>query len=304
LALCRLDFEERSKMKKLIAIVLGILLAAPATAEEVDRTLDAASNGRVHISNIAGEVTVNGWSRDQVEVTGELGRNVEELIFERDGNKVIIKVKVPKNSGRGIDSDLHIQVPQGSSLDVSTVSADIDVKKVRGEQMLETVSGDVDTEGGESDVSAEAVSGDVTVNGQNKEANTRANAVSGDVILVRVAGVADAQSVSGDVTVTEGSFERVDMNTVNGDILFRAGLRDGGKLITETVNGSVDIEFVGKVSGRFDIDTFNGDIDNCFGPKPERTSKYTPGLELSFQEGDGDARIKVSTLNGDVSICQ
>jgi len=304
LALCRLDFEERSKMKKLIAIVLGILLAAPATAEEVNRTLDAASNGRVHISNIAGEVTVNGWSRDQVEVTGELGRNVEELIFERDGNKVIIKVKVPKNSGRGIDSDLHIQVPQGSSLDVSTVSADIDVKKVRGEQMLETVSGDVDTEGGESDVSAEAVSGDVTVNGQNKEANTRANTVSGDVILVRVAGVADAQSVSGDVTVTEGSFDRVDMNTVNGDILFRAGLRDGGKLVTETVNGSVDIEFVGKVSGRFDIDTFNGDIDSCFGPKPERTSKYTPGLELSFQEGDGDARIKVSTLNGDVSICQ
>ena len=291
-------------MKKLIAIVLGILLAAPATAEEVNRTLDAASNGRVHISNIAGEVTVNGWSRDQVEVTGELGRNVEELIFERDGNKVIIKVKVPKNSGRGIDSDLHIQVPQGSSLDVSTVSADIDVKKVRGEQMLETVSGDVDTEGGESDVSAEAVSGDVTVNGQNKEANTRANTVSGDVILVRVAGTADAQSVSGDVTVTEGSFDRVDMNTVNGDILFRAGLRDGGKLVTETVNGSVDIEFDGAVSGRFDIDTFNGDIDNCFGPKPERTSKYTPGLELSFQEGDGDARIKVSTLNGDVSICR
>jgi len=304
LALCRLDFEERIMMKKLIAIVLGILLAAPATAEEVNRTLDAASNGRVHISNIAGEVTVNGWSRDQVEVTGELGRNVEELIFERDGNKVIIKVKVPKNGGRGIDSDLHIQVPQGSSLDVSTVSADIDVKKVRGEQMLETVSGDVDTEGGESDVSAEAVSGDVTVNGQNKEANTRANTVSGDVILVRVAGVADAQSVSGDVTVTEGSFDRVDMNTVNGDILFRAGLRDGGKLVTETVNGSVDIEFDGAVSGRFDIDTFNGDIDNCFGPKPERTSKYTPGLELSFQEGDGDARVKVSTLNGDVSICR
>ena len=305
MALCRLDFHESSERKRLIAIVLGMLLSAPATAEEVNRILDAASSGRVHISNIAGEVTVNGWSRDQVEVTGELGRSVEELIFERDGDKVIIKVKVPrKSSGRGIDSDLYIQVPQGSSLDVSTVSADIDVKKVRGEQMLETVSGDVDTEGGESDVSAKAVSGDVSVNGQNKKANTRANTVSGDVILVQVAGIADAQSVSGDVTVTEGSFDRVDMNTVNGDILFRAGLQDGGKLVTETVNGSVDIEFVGKVSGRFDIDTFNGDIDNCFGPKPERTSKYTPGLELSFQEGDGDARIKVSTLNGDVSICR
>ena len=291
-------------MKKLTVIVLGLLLAAPIMAEEVERTLDAASDGRVHISNISGSVTVNGWSRDQVEVTGELGRNVEELIFERDGDKITIKVKVPKKSGRGIESDLYIQIPEASSIDVSTVSADIDVRKVSGEQSLETVSGDINTESAESDISADAVSGDVEVNGRNKVTNTRANSVSGDVVLAGVAGVADAESVSGDVTVTEGSFERIDMNTVNGDILFRSGLKAGGKLTAETVNGSVDLEFTDSVSGRFDIDTFNGDIDNCFGPKPERTSKYTPGLELSFQDGDGDARVKISTLNGDVSICR
>jgi len=291
-------------MKKLTVIVLGLLLAAPLMAEEVNRTLDAASDGRVHISNIAGSVTVNGWSRDQVEVTGELGRNVEELIFERDGDKVTIKVKVPKKSGRGIESDLYIQVPEGSSIDVSTVSADIDVEKVSGEQSLGTVSGDIDTESAKSDVSAEAVSGDIEVSGQNKVTNTRANTVSGDVLLDGVAGVADAESVSGEVTVVDGTFERIDMNTVNGDILFRSALQAGGKLTAETVNGSVDLEFTDSVSGRFDIDTFNGDIDNCFGPKPERTSKYTPGLELSFQDGDGDARVKISTLNGDVSICR
>jgi len=291
-------------MKRLTVVVLGMLLAAPVMAEEVDRTLDAASDGRVHISNIAGAVTIDGWSRDQVQVTGALGRNVEELIFERDGDKVTIKVKVPKKSGRGIESDLYIQVPQASSIDVSTVSADIEVMKVTGEQSLGTVSGDIDTEGAESDISAEAVSGDIEVNGQNKVTNTRANTVSGDVQLVRVAGIADTESVSGDVMITDGSFERIDMSTVNGDLMFRSALQAGGKLTAETVNGSVDIEFTDDVSGRFDIDTFNGDIDNCFGPKPERTSKYTPGLELSFQEGDGDARVNISTLNGDVSICR
>ena len=291
-------------MKRLTVVVLGMLLAAPVMAEEVDRTLDAASDGRVHISNIAGAVTIDGWSRDQVQVTGELGRNVEELIIERDGDKVTIKVKVPKKSGRGIESDLYIQVPQASSIDVSTVSADIEVMKVTGEQSLGTVSGDIDTEGAESDISAEAVSGDIEVNGQNKVTNTRANTVSGDVQLVRVAGIADTESVSGDVMITDGSFERIDMSTVNGDLMFRSALQAGGKLTAETVNGSVDIEFTDDVSGRFDIDTFNGDIDNCFGPKPERTSKYTPGLELSFQEGDGDARVNISTLNGDVSICR
>ena len=290
-------------MKRWTAILLGALFALPAAAEEVDRTIDAAADGHVHVSNIAGEVTIAGWSRNQVEVTGELGRNVEELIVERDGDKVTIKVKVPRRGGRGIDSDLHIHVPEGSSIDVGTVSADISVSEVRGEQKLNSVSGDIDTEADGNDVSAEAVSGDIDVKGQEKTAETRANTVSGDVTLFRVAGIVVGESVSGDVIVDQGSFERASLNTVNGEIVFRAGLRDGGRLQIETVNGDVDVEFDDRVSGRYDIETFNGDIRNCYGPKAERTSKYTPGWELSFQEGSGNARVTISTLNGDVSMC-
>lgn len=290
-------------MNRLTVFLVAALLALPAAAEEVDKAIDAAANGHVHVSNIAGEVTIAGWSRNQVEVTGELGRNVEELIFERDGDRVTIKVKVPKRGGRGIESDLHIQVPEGSSIDVGTVSADISVSEVRGEQSLNSVSGDIDTEANENDVSAEAVSGDIEVKGQGKTAETRANTVSGDVTLFRVAGIVVGESVSGDAIVDEGSFDRASLNTVNGEIVFHAGLRDGGRLQVETVNGDVDIEFDDRVSGRYDIDTFNGDIRNCYGPKAERTSKYTPGWELSFQEGSGDARVTISTLNGDVSIC-
>jgi len=304
LALRQLEHEERMIMKRLTAIVLGALLATPVVAEEVDETLDAASDGHVHVSNISGSVTVNGWSRSQVEVTGELGRDVEELIFNRDGDKITIKVKVPRNRSRGIESDLRIQIPQGSSIDVGTVSADIDVEDVRGEQSLSTVSGDISTEGGESDVSAQAVSGDVDVNGQSKEAETSATTVSGDVTLFRVAGKVAAESVSGDVIVDEGSFDRVELSTVNGEILFQAELRKDGRLDAETVNGSVDLDLADDVTGRFEVSTFNGDIDNCFGGKPERTSKYTPGWEWSFQDGSGDARVSVSTLNGDVTICR
>jgi DUF4097 and DUF4098 domain-containing protein YvlB len=276
----------------------------PVVAEEVDKTIDAASDGHVHVSNISGSVTINGWSRDQVEVTGEIGRNVEELIVERDGDKVTIKVKVPKKSGRGIESDLYINLPVASSIDVGTVSADIEVTGVLGDQELNTVSGDVTTEVDDRDVSAGSVSGDVEITGQGKDAETHGNTVSGDVTLIRVAGNAAAESVSGDVVVDGGSFDRAQFNTVNGDVLFRAELRRGGKLGAETVNGEVELQFEGEISARFDVETFNGDIDNCFGPKPQRTSKYTPGKELSFQEGDDDARVTVSTMNGDISICR
>ncbi len=300
--------EMRCVVKKLVfkylvgAVALGVALTA--NAREVDETIDASADGHVDIINISGSIEVYGWSNSRVEVTGELGEKVDELILERDGDKVLVKVKVPRNNSNNISSDLTIRVPEGSSIDVSTVSADITVEEVGGEQHLHTVSGDVVTQAAGSDVSAQAVSGDVDVTGDGGEAETQANTVSGDVTIVGVSGSVGAEAVSGDVTVRDGSFERASLNTVNGEIEFEAGLENDGKLTVESVNGDVDILFDGDVSARFDIETFNGDINNCFGPVAERTSKYAPGWELRFTQGDGDGRVTISTLNGDIDLCE
>lgn len=278
-------------------------VATTAAASEVDESIDAAADGHVDIINISGSIEVYGWSKDSVEVTGELGEKVEELILERNGDKVLVKVKVPRNNSNNISSDLTIRVPAGSSIDVSTVSADITSEDVEGEQMLHTVSGDVEAQAADSDVSAQSVSGDVDVTGDGSDIEAHANTVSGDVTIIDVSGAVEAEAVSGDILIRDGSFERAALNSVNGSIDFQAELINGGKLVVETVNGDVDVQFAGDVSARFDIDTFNGDINNCFGPKAERTSKYTPGWELSFTEGDGDGRVTITTLNGDVDMC-
>ncbi len=290
-------------MKRLPSTILACLISLTAFAEDVDRKVDAAADGHVDVSNIAGSITVRGWKRNEVEVTGTLGRNVKELLVERDGDKVIIKVKVPRRGGRGIDSELHINVPQKSSIDIGSVSADIDVEGISGEQGLHTVSGDVNTEYTGGTLSAESVSGDVEVSGNKAEGDVSASSVSGDVTLFRVGGEVHAESVSGEIVVDEGSFRRTVLETVNGEIVFRGELEKGGRLSAESVNGDVDITFSGNLSARFDVDTFNGDIRNCFGPEAERTSRYTPGWELSFTEGAGDGRVEISTLNGGVDIC-
>lgn len=291
-------------MKRLTVIVFGLVFAMPLMATEVDRILDAAPDGEVDVSNIDGAITLVGWSRDQVEVTGTLGRNVKELVFERDGDNVTIQVKVPRKSSRGSDADLTIKVPKNSSIDVSGVSADISVEGVRGVQRLQTVSGDVETESFGNDVSAESVSGDVGVEGDKSDTEINLGTVSGDVALAGGAGVVRAGSVSGDVVIDEGAFSRAELGTVNGSVIFRAGLRKDGRFSAETVNGDMDVEFAGDVSARIEVETFNGSIRNCFGPEAQRTSKYTPGLELSFTEGSGDGRVEISTMNGDVSLCK
>jgi DUF4097 and DUF4098 domain-containing protein YvlB len=291
-------------MKTARLALVFVLGASVAYGDEIDEIMDAASDGIVVVSNVAGSVEVSGWSRNQVEVTGELGSRVEELIFERDGDEILIKVKVPRNNNGGISSDLSINIPAASSLQVNTVSADIDVSDVEGEQELQSVSGDVEAEAHAADIELSSVSGDVEVQGDRQEIRARMNTVSGDIDADSLSGELAAESVSGDIATINGSFERASLETVNGDITYRAALLDGGRLDIETINGTVDVEFDGDVSARFDIETFNGSIRNCFGPDSVRTSKYAPGRELKFTEGDGDGRVTINTLNGSLNLCK
>jgi DUF4097 and DUF4098 domain-containing protein YvlB len=291
------------KQGSLIVLATSLLSVAAVADEQVNQTMDVSDDVHVEIYNTAGSIDVSGWSRNSIEVTGTLGDSVEELIFEKDGNEVLIRVEVPNRHWGDIDADLEIRVPMDASLEVSAVSADIDVADVRGEQSLESVSGDIETSGATRDVEAASVSGDVEINGDDAQGDFEAATVSGDVYVSGASGSVEAESVSGDIDIVGGSYEEAYFETVNGDLNYNAALENGGDLSAESVNGTVDLEFTNKISARIDIETFNGSIRNCFGPKPERTSKYSPGLELSFTEGDGDSRIEVETLNGSVNIC-
>jgi DUF4097 and DUF4098 domain-containing protein YvlB len=291
-------------MKTYTFTLLGMLTATTVVATEINESLDAAADGTVSVSNVAGSVDIQGWSRNQVEVTGELGDDVEELIFERDGDEIKIKVKSRRRHSNDIDSDLTIKVPAGSSLEVHTVSADIDIAGTSGEQSIESVSGDISTEAHDSDIDVNSVSGDLEIEGDNQSMRSRFSSVSGDIDTENLAGEIGAESVSGDLLVVNGVFDRASLGTVNGDIVFHARLLDDGRLDVETVNGDVDIEFAGDLSARIDIETFNGDIRNCFGPKAVRVSEYAPGYELKFTEGGGSGRVTIETLNGDLRVCK
>ena len=294
-------------MKRLLFISAGLLLAATVNAEEVNETLDAAADGTVEIYNTSGEVTVEGWSRNAVEVTGTLGEEVDEFIFERKGDTVVVKVKPikGKSSGsRSTSSYITVRAPQKSSIDVATISAEIDVEGIEGEQELQSVSGGISTTAFGADVEAETVSGSIDIVGSNMDSETELNTVSGGISARDMAGTIDLQSVNGRLKLDGGSFSEVAMETVNGRIDFKSNLRDGGDLDIETVNGKVVVDFVGSLSADIDVNTFNGGIRNCFGPKPERTSKYAPGWELSFTEGGGDGNVSIATLNGGVKLCK
>jgi DUF4097 and DUF4098 domain-containing protein YvlB len=277
--------------------------ASHAGAEEVSKTLPADARGEVEIVNVAGMVEVSGWDRAEVKVDADLGSNVQRLDFRNDGQRTLIKVVLPRGSSSSGSSDLRIKVPQGSGLIINTVSAEQVIKGVHGSQRLQAVSGGIDTEFGPGDLELKTVSGDVRAQGDGKGL-VRATTVSGDLQISKGGPEVDLNTVSGDMTVSLDRLDRGRIKTTNGDLNLTAALGDDARVDAEAINGDLQFTLRGQVNAEFDIETFNGDIDNCFGPKPTRSREYGPGNELRFTEGKGDARVRVKTLNGGVTICK
>jgi len=57
------------------------------------------------------------------------------------------------------------------------------------------------------------------------------------------------------------------------------------------------------VAAEFDLSSSNGEIRNCFGAKATRPDEYLPGTELRFTQGAGTGRVRIKTMNGDISVC-
>jgi DUF4097 and DUF4098 domain-containing protein YvlB len=304
----RIEFREIAggRLTRVAALVAALALAAStASADEtsIDKRAPADPAGQVEISNTSGTVVVSGWDRNEVEVTGELGDDGERLEFVTSGKLTRIKVVRPKRSHHGDDSELRVRIPSGSSLSVNTVSADIEVGGVRGAQRLQSVSADITTEAMAEDVECKTVSGDIIVGGQNKPSLITITTVSGDAEVDNVAGEVNGNTVSGNFTFGLGETTRSRLRSTSGDLAIKGRLSSEARLDVESISGDVRLDLVGKPQGTFDISSFNGEIRNCFGPKPQRTDEYAPGRELRFREGTGNARIRIKTLNGDISVC-
>ena len=173
----------------ILPLLLTTFLLAPAalaqTAINETRPLDA--RGRVDISNLKGRIEVRGWERNEVQVTGTLGKGVEKLDIDGSGPQVSIEARYPRG-GWGGDrvgpTDLVVMVPVRADLDIESVAADVHVTGL--------------------------TSGELSV-----------NTVSGSVVAAAAPRKADVETVSGNATLTLNS-DDVGVATVSGAIQLRA----------------------------------------------------------------------------------
>lgn len=295
--------SESIKKHAALLFACALPIAAMAGGGSVDRKVSADPNGEVVISNVSGTVDVRGWDRNEVQVTGHLGSDVERLDVETSGGRIFVKVVLPRGNAHDGEAEIEVSVPRNSSVEVSAVSADVSSRGVLGTQRLKSVSGEVtaDIAGDESEV--RSVSGDVTVRGSGKPLRLRVASVSGSLDLANTAGSLDVVTVSGNARVQMGDTSDVRGRTTSGDLEVSGKLTRDGRVDVEGVSGDITLRLTAPGGLSAEIESFSGDINGCLADKVERVSKYGPGKRLNIRTVEAGARVRAKTLSGDIDIC-
>lgn len=294
--------SKTSRLAAALALLAFGVLAGPAVADErkVDETREVDGDARIRIENVAGEIIVRGWDKKELRVRGTLGEDVERLDIEGDEGSMKIDVVYPRRlRGRTDGAYLEIDVPEGADVEIGVVSADVEVSQLRHVLEVGSVSGEVRVAGEFDELLVETVSGDIDVEATARQASFES--VSGDLDLDGLdADELEAESVSGDLVLDGSDLQSIEFSSVSGDLEFTGTIAKSGSFSTQS--GDIELVFTGDVSAEFDISTFSGDIDNGFGPRSRRTSRWTSSERLSFTEGDGEAFIEIETFSGNVRL--
>lgn len=283
----------------LAALVLPGYLGSAVAGTSVDETRSMPADGRVQVENLAGSITISGWDRNELHLTGDLGDGVEELEISESAQGVSIVVRNRQNQRYVDETDLELKVPAAASVIAEGVSSDIDISGMDGGSFdLSTVSGDIDVSASASRVEIESVSGDVSWSGASPR--TSVETVSGEIEIDGVAGEVEITTVSGDVELEAGVVSIARFETVSGDIRATQSIADGGRLSADSMSGDVTIRLPSDQKGDFAAQTFSGDIRTAFG-EVNRSSRG-PGRRLEHREGSGGAIIEVESFSGDIRI--
>lgn len=289
-------------MKTISLAVLALFAALPAFAgTSVDITKPAQADGEIRIYNISGSVEVRAWDRNEIRVVGDLGTGVDHLVFEVEGGRTDIKVVGHRHRSSHMRSDLEIDVPAGSNIDVETVSASVSLEGLKGKEIeVETVSGEIEISDCTGEVEVESVSGSVIIEGSIRAVDVETT--SGRIEISGAQEWVSAQSVSGRVEVEAGTLQRAKIETVSGRIELECGMQERGRLDLQSFSGSVVLSLHDLSDVRFDLETFSGDIECDFESEVRRVRRFLPGRSLEFTAGKGLARVSIETFSGNIVV--
>lgn len=245
------------------------VVVQPAKAEQTveTRSLPLAGGSSFKVSNINGDLLVQGWDREELSFSGTFkpsskGEQVKVLLIP--GAKGLeIRCEYPKHTDRGRyrgpEVRLDLKVPRRILASLEAVNGDISLADVQGLAKLRTVNGSIQARNLPEGLEAESVNGNLSL---------------------------------------EAIKARLEVQTVNGSIKAKGLEALSGGLQAKTVNGGVSLALTG-VKGSLLASSLNGSISFKTQGATEVEIKRN---SVKAKLGEGGPELRVKSLNGGITL--
>lgn len=230
--------------------------------EKFQRTLPLASGGTFSLANVNGSIEVEGWAREEVQITALQTRAAE--LAERSGVKIEVLARAdgitvrtiyPEGEGVDVGVEYHVRVPHRVRLEsVATVNGSVRVRAVEGAGALRTVNGNIEFYDGAGHFDARSTNGNIYMElrhlGDTRaegDAPATIETINGTVVLAlpsQTNSDLDIRSLNGDFS----SELPVERSASAGGRQLRCRLGTGGRrLRIQTMNGAVRLLMAGPI---------------------------------------------------------
>jgi DUF4097 and DUF4098 domain-containing protein YvlB len=300
----------------LLLLVFAFAAAKERFEEKFEKTMSLPKDGKVHISNISGDITIATWGQDQVKIdalkvstadtAAKAKENAAKVTIEAlmEGNILRIETKYPKSDRLWKGESLNVSVvyqltiPAGAAVKAKNISGDVMAENIGGAADLGAVSGDVRLKKAAKGADCSTVSGDLEASDVSGDVFLKS--VSGSITASMIRGSVQAESVSGDLTLTEVSEAgTVRAKALSGGVVYRGSINKAGSYNLKSHSGNIDMSIPADSAFDFEAETFSGGITTDFEIKV--LGKVLP-KELVGVVNGGGATVKLSSFSGDIRL--
>ena len=300
--------------------------SGPEQTERFSRRIKIGRDGRLSITNIAGNIVVTGGSGDEVSIdavkrtrggSSELA-NVRIDVDERPGRVDVRTTHTARNGNDRVSVDYMIVVPTGVAVEARSISGDVTVRSVQGAVRAETISGNVTAAATPRLELLRSVSGNVDLADIGADGELAVSSISGDIRAraLKAKGI-DLKTVSGDVRLTDVACDRLGAQSTSGDLEYTGTLAKGGRYSLNSHSGGIRLTISGPIGFEFSGGSFSGsiraDADGQRHDWPDRTVRRSTagqgaeaarmnGEALQATFGDGSAVVTARTFSGDIIL--
>jgi hypothetical protein len=258
----------------------------------MDSTFETPGRTTIRVSIPAGRVSMRSGATAQtrIRVRGldEGDPDAPRVEADRHGEESVIMVEAPESRRLWRRRDYHVDIdcPDGSSVEASTASADVEGLGRFGEVRVNTASGDVRLGRVGGELRFHAASGDLAV--EEVDGRVDAKTASGDVRVGRAGDEVRVTTASGDVRVAIGE-GAVHARTASGDQTVE--VLTAGPVWMDTVSGDLSVGIVPGVDVWLDLQSLSGNTVSELSPSEAPARDTGEVVEIRMRSLSGDLRI-------------